>query len=123
MTGAIYVAGFVGLLRGLTHADPYPPFMTDYQLKASRYYAQAEREFSEFVNDTFPIGSNAKQAVALLSSQGFDILSSSPASVQLLWARHAGPDDILSRSVRVRMVRSSRQRGNCILSASDRQTK
>jgi hypothetical protein len=91
VTGAIYVAAIVGLVRGLMQADPYPPFMANYQLKATGTYVQAERAFSEFVSGTFPIGANAKQAVALLSSQGFDILSSTPASFQLLWARHAGP--------------------------------
>jgi len=91
-TGAIYVAAIVALFHGLTHADPYPPFMANYQrLRGEGTYMRAMRAFSEFVSDTFPIGSNAEQAVALITSQGFHILPSTAASFQLLWARHAGP--------------------------------
>ena len=82
--GAIYVATYAGFLRGLTSADPYPPFMADYRLKASGTYAQAERAFSEFVGNFFPIGSDAKQAVALITGQGFHVVSSTPVSLQLL---------------------------------------
>jgi len=91
VTGAICVAVIVGLHRGLMHADPYPPFMANYQLKTTGTYMQAKRAFGEFVVDTFPIGSDAKQAVALITSQGFDILSSTPVRFELLWARQAGP--------------------------------
>jgi hypothetical protein len=65
--------------------------MADYQQKASDTYPQAKRAFSEFVGDTFPIGSNARQAVALITGQGFHVVSSTPVSFQLLWTRHAGP--------------------------------
>jgi hypothetical protein len=91
--GAVYVAAYAGFLIGLTRADPYPSFMLNYQLKAPGTYAQAERAFGEFVGDTFPIGSDAKQAVALITSQGFHIVSSTSVDFQLLWTRHAGPCD------------------------------
>jgi hypothetical protein len=89
--GAIYVAAYAGLVYALTRADPYPSFMADYQPKAPRTYVQAEHAFSEFVGDTFPIGSDAKQAVALTTSQGFEMVSSTPVSFTLLWTRRAGP--------------------------------
>jgi hypothetical protein len=91
VTGLIYVAAVALSVHGLMSADPYPPFMTDYERKARRTYVQAERAFSEFVGDTFPIGSNAKQTVALITSQGFQVVSSTPVGFELLWARHAGP--------------------------------
>jgi hypothetical protein len=89
--GAISVAAYSSFFHGLTHADPYPPFMSDYQLKKPGTYVQDDRAFNEFVGDTFPIGSDAKQAVGLITSQGFHVLSSTPVSFQLLWARRAGP--------------------------------
>jgi hypothetical protein len=89
--GAVYVATIAGFLHGMKRADPYPPFMADYQLKKPGTYAEDDRAFNKFVGDTFPIGSNAKQAVALITSQGFDIVSSTTVSFSLLWARQAGP--------------------------------
>jgi hypothetical protein len=91
--GLIYVAAGAIFLHGLTRADPYPSFMADYQLKAPGAYVQAERAFTEFVGDTFPIGSNAKQAVALITRQGFHVVSSTPVSFRLLWTCRAGPCD------------------------------
>ena len=89
--GAICVATYAGLIHGLTRADPFPSFMAGYQLKARDTYVQAERAFTEFVGDTFPIGSDAKQAVALITSQRFQVVSSTPVSFDILWIRHAGP--------------------------------
>ena len=91
--GVIYVAANASFLHGLTRADPYPLFMADYRLKTPGTYVQAKRAFSEFVGDTFPIGSDAKQAIALITGQGFQVVSSTSVSFQLLWTRHAGPCD------------------------------
>jgi hypothetical protein len=89
--GGICVSTYSSFLHGLARADPYPSFMADYQLKAPGTYLKADRAFNAFVGDTFPVGSDAKQAVALITSQGFQIVSSTPVSFQLLWTRRAGP--------------------------------
>jgi hypothetical protein len=89
--GLIYVAAGAIFLHGLTRADPYPSFMADHQPKAPGTYLRAERAFSEFVGNTFPMGSNAKRAVGLITSQGFHVVSSTPVSFELLWTRRAGP--------------------------------
>jgi hypothetical protein len=91
--GVICVAASARLFHELTRADPYPPFMVDYRLKAPGTYVQAERAFTAFVGDAFPTGSDAKQAVALVTSQGFQVVSSTQAGFQLLWTRRAGPCD------------------------------
>jgi hypothetical protein len=91
--GLICLAAGAVFLHGLMRADPYPSFMSDYQLKAPRTYVQAERAFTEFVGDNFPMGSDAKQAVALITSQGFHVVSSTPVGFQLIWTRRAGPCD------------------------------
>jgi hypothetical protein len=93
MVGVIFVAAGALFLHGLMRADPYPSFMADYQLKAPGIYVQAERAFSEFVGDNFQIGSDAEQAVTLITSQGFQVVSSTPLGFQLLWTRRAGPCD------------------------------
>ena len=71
-----------GLVYGLTHADPYPPFMADYQSMNLRTYRKAERAFNEFVAKTFPIGSNAKDAIATITREGFQVV---PARIQRSW--------------------------------------
>jgi hypothetical protein len=91
--GVIFVAAGARFLHELTRADPYPSFMADYELKAPGTYVQAERAFTEFVGDNFPMGSDAKQAVTLITSQGFQVVSSTPLGFQLLWTRRAGPCD------------------------------
>jgi hypothetical protein len=78
-------------LRLLTSADPYPTFLTDYQSSAPRSYEEAVRSFSEFVVRAFPAGSDAKDAIAQITSGGFEVRASNPDSVELLWKRHAGP--------------------------------
>jgi hypothetical protein len=90
IAGVFYVAAVAILVRQLTIMDPLPSFMASYQLKRTGTYAEAERAFPEFVSETFPVGSNAKQAVALVTSQGFDVVSS-PDSSLLRWTRRAGP--------------------------------
>jgi hypothetical protein len=67
--------------------------MADYQLKAPRTYVQAGHTFGEFVSGNFPIRSDAKRAVALITSQGFRVVSSTSVSFQLLWIRRVGPCD------------------------------
>lgn len=56
---------FVGY--ALTRSDPYPTFMTDYLLGGSRSYEEAKRPVSNFVVTTFPIGSDAKDAIAQIT--------------------------------------------------------
>src|ERR1051326_2548955 len=86
----IYGLGFALFVHALTRSDPYPTFMTDYQSSGPRTYDQAERRFSEFVVEAFPVGSNAKDAVARMTAAGFDVSTSSSDSVELRWRRHAG---------------------------------
>lgn len=75
----------------LTHADPYPAFMMDYLPAGSHSYQEAARTFSEFVVKTFPAGSDANEAIAQITSGGFEVKTSSSDSIELLWRRHAGP--------------------------------
>jgi hypothetical protein len=75
----------------LTHADPYPAFMMDYLPAGSHSYQEAARKFSEFVVKTLPPGSDAKEAIAQITSGGFEVKTSSSDSIELLWRRHAGP--------------------------------
>jgi hypothetical protein len=91
--GSVVICGAGLALFGyaLTRADPYPTFMTDYQLKGSHSYQEAVRTFSEFVVKTFPIGSDAKDATVQITRGGFQVTTSSSDSVELLWRRHAGP--------------------------------
>jgi hypothetical protein len=82
---------YYALSHGLTRADPYPAFMTELQPKGTRSYQQAEQMFSEFVVRTFPIGSNAKEAIVEITREGFRVMRSTPDSVELRWNRAAGP--------------------------------
>ena len=75
----------------LTRSDPYPTFMTDYQLGGSHTYEEAKRSFSDFVVRTFPTGSDAKDAIAQITKGGFKATRSGSESVELLWRRHNGP--------------------------------
>jgi hypothetical protein len=79
------------LFYALTRLDPYPAFMTDSQLSDIRSYQELERKFSEFVVRTFPIGSNAKDAILQITREGFQVTNSTPDSVVLHWNRAAGP--------------------------------
>jgi len=65
--------------------------MTDYQLKGSGSYQEAARNFSQFVVKTFPIGSDAKDAIAQAARGGFQLTTSTSDSIELVWKRHAGP--------------------------------
>ena len=93
LTGLVVICGAVlaRFFHALTSADPYPAFMTDYQLKGSRSYQEAARTFSEFVVKTFPLGSDAKDAIAQATRGGFQLTTSTSDSFELLWKRHAGP--------------------------------
>jgi len=79
----------------LTRSDPYPIFMTDYQVGGSPSYEEAKRSFSDFVVKTFPIGSDAKYAIAEITKGGFKATRSGSESVEMLWRRHNGPCDEL----------------------------
>lgn len=87
----LYGAGVALFAYALTRSDPYPTFMTDYQPKSSRSYEEAARTFSEFVGKAFPIGSDAKNAIAQSTGGGFGVIKTGSDSVELLWRRHAGP--------------------------------
>ena len=88
MMGIVYVIGMVIMVHGLTTLDPFPPFMTDYQPNG---YLQAEPRFNEFVGKTFPIGSDAQDAIAKIAREGFAVAELAPDTWQLDWNRHAGP--------------------------------
>jgi hypothetical protein len=88
---AAYFAGASYMAYALTRLDPYPPFMKNRQPVGSQSYDAAIRKFSEFVVEAFPLGSDAKDAVALLTGSGFQIAKSNAGSVELVWNRRAGP--------------------------------
>jgi predicted PurR-regulated permease PerM len=80
--------------RAITSEDPYPKFMTAYQQRmriGAHTYEEAKRAFSDFVVESFPIGSDAKAAIAKITGGGFQVTSSASGSVELLWRRHSGP--------------------------------
>jgi hypothetical protein len=77
--------------RAITSVDPYPTFMTDYQQRGARTYEEAKHAFSDFVVETFPPGSDAKDAIAKITGGGFEVTTSASEFVRLLWRRHAGP--------------------------------
>ena len=87
----ICAAGLALFGSGLTRADPYPFFMRDYLPKGCHSYQEAALTFSEFVVRTFPIGSDAKDAISKITKGGFEVTTSSSDSVELLWKRQAGP--------------------------------
>ena len=93
---AVVVTTYGAMLTQFFHAltrtpDPYPTFMAGSQPRDARSYQQAARLFSEFVVRTFPIGADAKDAIAQIARVGFRIARSTPDSVELLWNRSAGP--------------------------------
>jgi hypothetical protein len=71
-------------------SDPYPTFMSDYQLEGYSYEG-AQREFSDFVVRTFPVGSDAKGAIAQITKSDFQVIASTSEAVELRWNRHNGP--------------------------------
>ena len=92
VSAAIYGAGraFIDRLeRDLTRVDPFPTFMADYETRqaAARSQDEAARSFSEFVGQTFPTGSDAKDAIAQITQGGFAVTTSSSESVKLFWSR------------------------------------
>jgi hypothetical protein len=84
-------AGVTLFSYALTRSDPYPTFMTEQQPKGARSYEEAARTFSELVAKSFPVGSDAKNAIAQITGGGFGVTKSDTESVELLWKRHAGP--------------------------------
>ena len=87
----IYTGGLALFGYALMRPDPYPVFMSDYLPKGSPSYQEAALTFSEFVVRTFPIGSDAKDAISQITKGGFEVKTSSSDSVELLWKRQAGP--------------------------------
>jgi hypothetical protein len=87
----ICAAGLALFGYALTRADPYPAFMRDYLPKGSHSYQEAALTFSEFVVRTFPIGSDAKDAISKITKGGFEVTTSNSDSVEFLWKRQAGP--------------------------------
>src|SRR5215831_663719 len=78
-------------LHALKSADPYRGFMRNYELKCSRSAHQEPAcTFSTFAVETFPIGSDVKDAIALSTAAGFQLIKSGSDSVELLWSRHTG---------------------------------
>jgi hypothetical protein len=71
-------------------ADPYPTFMTDSQLEGYSYEG-AKRAFSDFVVRIFPVGSDAKDAIAQITKSDFQVTASTSEAVELRWNRHNGP--------------------------------
>jgi hypothetical protein len=68
----------------LMRADPYPTFMTDYQLGGFHSYEEAKRSFSDFVVRTFPVGSDAKDAIAQITKSDFQVTASTSEAVELV---------------------------------------
>jgi hypothetical protein len=89
--GLIYGGTSFALFYGLTQADAYPAFMTDYQVIEFRTYEDAERGFSDFVAKTFPIGAAASDAIGQISRGGCQITTSGSETIELVWKRHNGP--------------------------------
>jgi hypothetical protein len=87
----MYGAGLALFSYALTRADPYPTFMTGYQLSGSRSYEEAERTFTDFAAKTFPVGSDERDAIAQITGGGFKVTTSSSEAVKLVWKRRAGP--------------------------------
>jgi hypothetical protein len=96
VVGALVLNGYalfaLWFMRALTSADPYPPLMVDLpRYRHSQTYEDLKAAFSRFVKDRFPTGSNQKQAIELMTAQGFRLVPSEQPDVTLLWERHAGP--------------------------------
>lgn len=86
-----YLSGIAFIGHALTRADPYPAFMADYELRRTGSYEVAERAFSDFIASTFPVGSDADGAIAQMTGGGFEVVTSTPESAELVWKRRAGP--------------------------------
>jgi hypothetical protein len=105
---SIAFAGLVSLYSGrmvrfgsaLTRADPYPTFMADYQSRRSQSYELAKRNFSDFVAETFPIGSDENDAIAKITKGGFRVATSGLDMMSLSGTATRGPvaSDIRSLS-------------------------
>lgn len=87
----IFGAGMAFFYYALTRLDPYPTWMANYLPQGTHSYEQVAGTFSEFVVKTFPIGSDAKNAIGQITESGFRVIKSSSESVELLWRRRAGP--------------------------------
>ena len=77
--------------RAMMSADPYPAFMAEYDAGRSRSYEDAKRAFSDFVTKTFPVGSDAGNAIAQIIEGGFQAEIQASESSRFTWKRHSGP--------------------------------
>jgi hypothetical protein len=89
--GVIYGVAAARFIDALTRADPYPVFMADYRLNVPDTYQKAKDNFDRFVRKTFPIGSNAKDAITQIIRDGFQVATPAADTVRLVWNRSAGP--------------------------------
>jgi hypothetical protein len=87
----IICASLIVFSRALLSADAYPAFMANDQSSKPQSYEEARRFFSDFVARTFPIGSDASDAIKRITKGDFQVTSSTSETVALVFARHAGP--------------------------------
>jgi hypothetical protein len=89
--GVIHGVTVARLIYGLKRTDPHPAFMADYRLNVPGTYQKAKDDFDGFVRKTFPVGSNAKDAIAQLIHEGFQLATPTADTLRLVWNRMAGP--------------------------------
>ncbi|MDH2386773.1 hypothetical protein [Bradyrhizobium sp. CER78] len=93
--GAVVVligAGTYLFAYQLTRYEAYPAFMEKDLPKGRVSYDELKRAFSQFAEKAFPVGSDAKGAIAQAIEAGFQMAPPDrPNSAELLWSRHAGP--------------------------------
>jgi hypothetical protein len=87
---AIYIVGSAALFRS-SRLDAYPPFMAGIQPTPPYVYEDVRKAFSRFVAERFPVGSDARGAVAQITGNGFSLVRSKPMETYLLWKRSAFP--------------------------------
>ena len=90
---ALAVAVGAGLVSyALVRVEPYPAFMKDLASNCTRTYEETKQAFSRLIVQTFPIGSDAKDATKQVAAGGFQVQrGSGPNSVHMRWSRKAGP--------------------------------
>ncbi len=83
---AVLAIGFavsVKFVQGVSHVEPCLPFIEAY------CEGKVRGSFNEFIRSTFPLGADAKEAVALMTREGFRV-STSEDSLKLTWDRVGG---------------------------------
>jgi len=89
LAGVKYIIAPVVLFHAVTTADSYPSFMADFH--PPRLYADLGRSFDEFIRRRFPVRSNAQDAMAKISLEGFRVVSSREGLQRFIFNHHAGP--------------------------------